>query len=469
MQNSDYKPHPMDTTHSQPGPELLAVSERLAENTHELWAQERINQGWTYGPERNDQKKQHPGLIPYNQLTEEEKDLDRKTAMGALAAIQALGAEIHLPDRLTLADAPKGWEDVLLSAIADKERQNDVDMNDLPEIDWLRSQSLPQSSAALEILDKEILPAWKVLDKDALVQQSSHRLIAKFAIWPGVTAIALAIAQLALQCLHAPGISGWLAKLEIVSVILAVTAVIFGIFAHRHHGWLASRQKAERLRSLKFLCLSWPELWCDLTAWKNRVAQAREEIQKTNTHEAATWSNEEKNVTSEPVHPPGCFVPPAEILAIAQYYHVKRLEFQSRYFKRQSEKAQAQSWIVRWKISLLCFGLSVLAVAIHNLLHLISHDETHAPSPASIVCIALAALLPVIGFGFRAWLAAFEAPRSRNLYRAKLNALKSYQALTPTAASSTVGVLNHISDGEHYLLGEHREWCRLQMEAEWFV
>lgn len=54
---------------------------------HEVWAQTRISQGWSYGPVRNDELKQHPCLIPYEELPEEEKEYDRNTAIGTLKFI----------------------------------------------------------------------------------------------------------------------------------------------------------------------------------------------------------------------------------------------------------------------------------------------------------------------------------------------------------------------------------------------
>ena len=52
-----------------------------------MWAQTRISQGWSYGPVRNDELKQHPCLIPYEELPEEEKEYDRNTAIGTLKFI----------------------------------------------------------------------------------------------------------------------------------------------------------------------------------------------------------------------------------------------------------------------------------------------------------------------------------------------------------------------------------------------
>lgn len=50
----------------------------MAKNVHEVWAQNRINEGWKYGDKRNDELKQHPCLVPYEELSEVEKDYDRE-------------------------------------------------------------------------------------------------------------------------------------------------------------------------------------------------------------------------------------------------------------------------------------------------------------------------------------------------------------------------------------------------------
>jgi ryanodine receptor 2 len=62
----------------------LNILEAMAKNVHEVWAESRISQGWTYGPERNDVLKHHPCLVPYEELPEVEKAYDRDTAVGTL-------------------------------------------------------------------------------------------------------------------------------------------------------------------------------------------------------------------------------------------------------------------------------------------------------------------------------------------------------------------------------------------------
>ena len=92
---TNYVPQPMDTSDIQLPEELNVLVEQIAKNVHEVWAQSRISQGWTYGVERNDVLKQHPCLIPYEELSEEEKAYDRDTALGTLKLITKLGFQIE--------------------------------------------------------------------------------------------------------------------------------------------------------------------------------------------------------------------------------------------------------------------------------------------------------------------------------------------------------------------------------------
>ena len=89
-----YIPAPLDTSDVVLDSQLLALTELLAKNTHENWSQGRLSQGWAYGPERNDEKKTTPCLVPYEELTEEEREYDRVTAMQTLKLIVKLGYRI---------------------------------------------------------------------------------------------------------------------------------------------------------------------------------------------------------------------------------------------------------------------------------------------------------------------------------------------------------------------------------------
>jgi len=93
-----YVPKPAATANIELSEDILNLTERLAENTHENWAAQRLADGWTRGPTRNDNDKKHPCLIPYADLPETEKQYDRNTAMETLKAIIALGYVIVSPD-----------------------------------------------------------------------------------------------------------------------------------------------------------------------------------------------------------------------------------------------------------------------------------------------------------------------------------------------------------------------------------
>lgn len=86
-----YVPHPVDTSDVILPRELDALIEEMAKNVHEVWAQNRIKQGWTYGAERDDALKKHPCLLPYEELPEEEKIYDRDSAIETLKLITKLG------------------------------------------------------------------------------------------------------------------------------------------------------------------------------------------------------------------------------------------------------------------------------------------------------------------------------------------------------------------------------------------
>ena len=94
QRQNGYLPEPISVEEVELPKELEALVERMARNVHEVWAQNRLQQGWTYGPKRDDILKQHPCLVPYDELSEEEKGYDRETALSTLKLIMKLGWKI---------------------------------------------------------------------------------------------------------------------------------------------------------------------------------------------------------------------------------------------------------------------------------------------------------------------------------------------------------------------------------------
>lgn len=104
MRKTTYIPQPVDTEGVILPIELETLVEEMSRNVHEVWARTRIEQGWTYGEQRNDNNKKHPCLIPYEELPEEEKVYDRNTSIDTLKLIMKLGFQIskdgHSPKTL---------------------------------------------------------------------------------------------------------------------------------------------------------------------------------------------------------------------------------------------------------------------------------------------------------------------------------------------------------------------------------
>lgn len=72
-----YVPRPIDTSavavDLSKESELGAAVNKLAKNSHEVWAAERVDQGWTFGAVRDDARRLHPLLVPWSRLDTEAK------------------------------------------------------------------------------------------------------------------------------------------------------------------------------------------------------------------------------------------------------------------------------------------------------------------------------------------------------------------------------------------------------------
>lgn len=90
-----FNPEPIDTSAIQLGADIHELTEKLARNTHDLWAKKRIADGWRFGPQRDDAGQLHPCLVPYEQLPESEKEYDRALALETLKVMVALGYRVE--------------------------------------------------------------------------------------------------------------------------------------------------------------------------------------------------------------------------------------------------------------------------------------------------------------------------------------------------------------------------------------
>lgn len=89
-----YEPSPIGLDDVELSDDLAELQEAIAENAHEVWAKNHRDQEWSYGPERNDQKKETPDMIPYCNLPESEKLYDREMAINTIKLVKKLGWNI---------------------------------------------------------------------------------------------------------------------------------------------------------------------------------------------------------------------------------------------------------------------------------------------------------------------------------------------------------------------------------------
>ena len=90
----EYEPHPIDVDSIPLDGDLEELQEAIAENAHDIWAEARKKEGWTYGKERDDSNKFHPDLIPYTALSDSEKEYDRIMAFNTIKLVKKLGFDI---------------------------------------------------------------------------------------------------------------------------------------------------------------------------------------------------------------------------------------------------------------------------------------------------------------------------------------------------------------------------------------
>lgn len=90
----EYEPHPINVDQIPLDGDLEELQEAIAENAHDVWAEARINEGWSYGKERDDVKKQNPDIVPYTALPDNEKEYDRIMAFNTIKLVKKLGYDI---------------------------------------------------------------------------------------------------------------------------------------------------------------------------------------------------------------------------------------------------------------------------------------------------------------------------------------------------------------------------------------
>lgn len=69
--------------------------ERLAIMEHEGWVSEKMSKGWAYGEKKDDFKKLSPYIIPWDELTEDIKEIDRQAVRNIPELLAMVGFELY--------------------------------------------------------------------------------------------------------------------------------------------------------------------------------------------------------------------------------------------------------------------------------------------------------------------------------------------------------------------------------------
>nr|XP_049707637.1 ryanodine receptor isoform X49 [Helicoverpa armigera] len=116
MQSNGYKPAPLDLSAVTLTPKMDELVDQLAENTHNLWARERIQQGWTYGLNEDSDMHRSPHLVPYPKVDDAIKKANRDTASETVRTLLVYGY---------MLDPPTGEQHEALLLEASKQKQAD--------------------------------------------------------------------------------------------------------------------------------------------------------------------------------------------------------------------------------------------------------------------------------------------------------------------------------------------------------
>ena len=151
-----YNPQPIDTSEVVLNTEHLKLTELIAKNTHDIWAQQRISDGWQYGPQREDSLKQHPCLIPYEDLPDSEKEYDRLTGLGAIKVLLALG--YRLEGQGVIPTEPDPDEEAkLVTLLKDLKKSGEINISSLLNIHRETMKTKPHNPTIYQVLGESIL------------------------------------------------------------------------------------------------------------------------------------------------------------------------------------------------------------------------------------------------------------------------------------------------------------------------
>jgi len=97
LQSNGYKPAPLDLSAIELNPKTEELVDKLAENTHNVWARERISQDWTYGLSEDTEARRSPHLVQYSDVDEAIKVANRAAASETVKTLLVYGYVLDPP------------------------------------------------------------------------------------------------------------------------------------------------------------------------------------------------------------------------------------------------------------------------------------------------------------------------------------------------------------------------------------
>jgi hypothetical protein len=356
-----------------------------------------------------------------------------------------------------------------------QEEMSARDMSETPD----ELAKWPALAVLLKYCEEIIRPAFQDADSAAKKHQKTHKLLTKLAAIFGTTAVLFAIVQLAFLTFHkttnheeTPHL---LIGLEVLAAVAALVAVVLGGVSLRLAHWIVERHKAERLRLIKFRFLIDPIVWsANKTTLNERVEHLKKEVESVKSVTVALMREEinKENPFNPPPQPEPSQAISTQILTeLVDYYREKRLLFQRNYFREKIDHDESLDALTRRLSPILFFG-SVLAALAHfgchlseRLIHI--HEFKEIIKEIGLPFTFLAIALPTFAGGIRTFRSANEFARNGSRYRAREKSLSSLNDIL-TKEQDHWSKMCQIWYCEVNLEFEHREWCRLMMETEWF-
>ncbi|MGH7707709.1 MAG: hypothetical protein ACREM8_04530 [Vulcanimicrobiaceae bacterium] len=324
----------------------------------------------------------------------------------------------------------------------------------------------PTLRRAIETIGRQTHDAYRTADAAALSCQTLHRAILIGAAVFGGVSVIVAIVELVFNL----GTVGLVTGIEIASASLALIIVLVGTIVASQRRWYLERHRAERLRLLKYASLLDLMQTVDdepsFAAWEHRLQSAVRKIRELRHYDMHAWS-EDQDLPNPPLPTARCRLDAGSARELFDYYRERRLEFQMRYFQHKALQYDALDSPLRYLLPALFFT-SVLLVFVHFIVGAI--DQQHPGmqlAKVALVVIAVSLICPVVAGAIRILRSANEFARNTIRFRSKISTL---QILLDRMKESEhpATIMRDIWLGEQVLEGEHREWLRLMIEAEWF-